>query len=145
MARVHKIEIGMGYHKMELNFECVRACIMAVEAQQTLSSSGKPDPLDVKRMYGNELIKDYSRDDIHLAFFYLVEKKLVCLGPGKSPATLTPRNYSIHGITAQGYDYLAAVRDNAVWKKVLKALGKTALASVPNVIGVAAQILAGLL
>lgn len=125
---------------MVLNHDCVRSLLLWLEANQTVSSAGKPDVVMLRKIYGQ--FSDFSPEELNLAASYLVQKRLISLRSGMTTENASPRAYVISGITAAGYDYLAAVKDDSVWKKIKEKIGSTALASVPNVIAVAAEILA---
>lgn len=125
---------------MVLNHDCVRSLLIWLEANQGLSPTGKPEVMMMRRIYGQ--LSDFSADELNLAATYLVQKKLISLRSGMTIENAAPRAYVISGITAAGYDYLAAVKDDSVWKKIKEKIGSTALASIPNVVAVAAEILA---
>lgn len=126
---------------MVINFDCVRGLLLYIAEIQKLDHLGKPDPIHLKRIYDDEALAEYTRDEINCAATYIVEKGLM-----KIPvphAQLAPRAYVFSGISAEGYDYIAAIKDEKIWHKIKAKLGSTALASVPTVIGLAAQFLAG--
>ena len=124
---------------MQLNNDCVRSLLLWLEQNQTVSSSGSPDPVMLRKIYGS--FPNYSAAEIHVAATYLVQKKLVSLRAGQTPQNSSPRGYVISGITATGYDFIAAVRNETVWQKILSHLGDIALASVPTVIELASKLL----
>ena len=123
---------------MVLNNECVRALLLWLEANQKLRSNGLHEHIKIKSAYD---ALDFSKDDIHAAAKYLVEKKLVYLTYDRKATDIAPRLYTFASISATGYDYLAAVRDNNIWKKIKDNLGSVTLASVPTVIETAAKLL----
>lgn len=123
---------------MTLNNECVRDLLLWVEKNQTLDSAGKPNPIHLKRIYSEFL---YSQSDINTAAQYLVEKKILKLPEGRTTSGLAPRAYVFCGITALGYDYIAAVKDDTIWKKIKSRLGAVTLASVPAVIELSSKLL----
>lgn len=129
---------------MEQNFECVRALIKELETSQVVSPSGKPSPVHLNRLYSSEGLKEFSAPEVDTAALYLVDKGLIRLREGQKFPQTGPRAFVIAGITGSGYDYLAAVKDDTMWKKIKETLGKIGLASVPNVISVAAKLLVGL-
>ena len=125
---------------MVLNHDCVRSLLLWLETNQSVGPTGKPDSVMMRNIYGQ--FPDFSPAELNLAATYLVQKKLISLRSGMTVENAAPRAYVISGITAAGYDYLAAVKDDSVWKKIKEKIGSTALASVPNVIAVAAEIFA---
>lgn len=128
---------------MKINFDCVRSLMLEIESSQTLSASGKPEVVHLKRLYAPLALSGYSRDDCSVAAGYLVDKGLIRLVANQQFPETAPRFFSIAGITGQGYDYLAAVRKDSVWTKIKSSLGID-LSSVSAVIATAAQIAASL-
>lgn len=124
---------------MTLNNECVRALILWLEENQTVRPNGKPDVIMLHKIYG--CFPDFSAADLNIAASYLVQKKLISLRDGQTVLNAAPRAFAITGITAVGYDYIAAVKDDGLWKKIKDRVGSVALASVPTVIEVAAKLL----
>ena len=124
---------------MVLNNECVRSLLLWIEKNQTVSSSGKPDVIQLRKIY--DALPDYSPADLNVAATYLVQKKLLSLRDGQTTENASPRAYVISGITATGYDYIAAVKDDSLWAKIKSRLGSAALASVPTVIEIAGKLL----
>jgi len=122
-----------------LNNDCVRDLILWIEKTQTVKANGKPDPLHMRDAYS--ALPKYSREDIGTAASYLIEKKLIALSTGQSFPATAAKCFVITRITASGYDYLAAIRDDTVWNKIKEHLGSAMLASVPTVIELAAKLL----
>ena len=124
---------------MVLNNECVRTLLLWLEENQTVDSSGRPDVIIVRKILSN--FPDYPSADIFTSVKYLAQKQLISLRSGQSAESVAPRAYVITGITAIGYDYIAAVKDDTLWSKIKARLGSAALASVPAVIEVASKLL----
>lgn len=124
---------------MVLNNECVRALILWLEENQTVKPNGKPDVIMLHKIYS--CFPDFSAADVNTAATYLVQKKLISLREGQTALNAAPRAYAVTGITAIGYDYIAAVKDDSLWKKIKDRIGSAALASVPTVIEVASKLL----
>lgn len=122
-----------------LNNDCVRDLILWIEKTQQVKPNGKPDPLHMRDAY--PALPKYPREDIGTAATYLVGKKLIALASGQSFPETTSSKFTVTYITASGYDYLAAIRDDTVWKKIKEHLGSAMLASVPTVIELAAKLL----
>lgn len=127
---------------MKMNYECVRSLIKTIRDTQTLSPNGKPNPLHVRNLYAAQAAKGYSTDEVNAAVLYLVDKNLLRLANGQHFPSTAPRSFTICGITGSGYDYLAAVDSDTIWSKIKKKVGDVDIASVANVISVAAQLLA---
>lgn len=126
---------------MTLNYECVRDLILWIENNQKVKGNGIPKTVKMKSVYSAFCSSKYTVDDINIAAQYLVNKKLLKLPDGVSAVGLAPKRFVFAGITNLGYDYIKAVKDDTVWKKLKSALGSASLASVPTVIETAAGFL----
>lgn len=123
---------------MVLNNECVRDLILWIEKNQTVKGSGVPKRIKMKTIYSEF---SFSKEDLDTAARYLVDKRLLRLTQDPVHPNLAPKWFVFAEITSLGYEYIAAIKDDTVWKKIKTALGSVSLASVPAVIETAAKFL----
>lgn len=124
---------------MVLNHDCARDLILWIEKNQTAKSNGVLEKIKMKSVYTAPELSKYTREDMDAAARYLVDGNALRLAQDQRPNA--PKWFVFSGITATGYDYITAVRNDTVWKKVKAALGPAVQASIPAVISIAAQIL----
>jgi Hypothetical protein (DUF2513). len=127
---------------MALNQDCVRDLLVYIDALQEFKSSGKPKVVKLRFHLNDVALEKYERQEILLAAKYLLDKKLIAIvafDPSLA-AKISPRQYNIQEITALGYDFLEAIKNDTVWGKLKKQLGSITLSTIPELITLAVQL-----
>lgn len=120
----------------ELNMDCVRDILLFLEENQRYKASGKIFVVKMKRVYPH--FQNYSYEEQYEAAKYLGQKKLVTYVDGMEGKQ--PRQYVCNGITPEGHKFIAAIKDDTLWKKLCKH-PLIATLSVSEIIQIAATLI----
>jgi len=102
---------------MQLNFDCVREVLLAIEANKIDHILSYPELC--------ELLPFYSPDDIRYTCVKLQEAKIISAIISKTLDDPFPEVTAILDITFKGHEFLNSIRDKGTWEKVRKT-AKTA-------------------
>ena len=101
---------------MKLNLECCRDIMLYIEENQGLKSNGIPEsfhardlPESISEKYGSDEIVYYNLKQLY-------DGKYISL---KDP-NCSPRHYVVSDITPKGHEFIATIRSDKIWKKILK-------------------------
>ena len=123
----------------ELNLDCVRAIMLWLEKNQQIKSSGRVKCIKMKSVYPQ--LEEYRLEDLYSAATCIFESGLAKAMGGISGKT--PRHYVCEGITPKGYDYLKAVHDDTVWKKIKGQVQTSSKKLIDEIIGFGVKVLIG--
>ena len=92
---------------MELNLDCMRDILLAVE------SLGFDQALVFSDL--SEKLTNYSDEELYYGCYNLYEAKLIDLSVFKIDGTIIPRTHEILDITFSGHEFLSKIRDKNRW------------------------------
>ncbi len=121
-----------------LNQDCARDLLKAIDTG--LTSSHKRGWKLRFHLQDPELAP-YMREEILVAAKYLYERSFFMLSHSDS----APHYYCVKDLTAKGHDYLLAIKNDAVWKKLCRRFGRVFDATLPELFAAAASCGADLL
>lgn len=128
---------------MSLDPECVRTLLLFLDQQLAPTSAGKrPKPVKLKHKVEEPPLSTYSPDAVYAAAQYIVGKKFaqIAVQDPKNISHLAPRHYVFTSLTAKGSDFLSALRDDTIWKKLTSRLGNVFEATLPQLLSAAAEL-----
>ena len=113
-----------------MNADYVRTLLLYIDGHLEYKSSGRARPIHLKRCLDDSVLEDIPRGEILIAAQYLVERKLVTV----AVENVAPRAYVFTGISAEGRDFIAAIKDDTLWHKLAKLFGNVFSQSAQTVI-----------
>ena len=127
---------------MPVNQDCVRDLLLFADQALTVGASGKrPRPVKLRHSLSLAPLDHYPSDEVYAAAQYLVARSFVtisALDPKNIPS-IAPHAYVFLSVTPKGQDYLSAVRDGTLWKKLCHRFGRVFDATLPELISAAAE------
>lgn len=133
---------------MKLDLDCVRDILLGLESTLEYNDSGAlSDGYTIQKLLEDHHLKNYSKAQVLYTLRLMVDAKLVCFAFIPKGNDFFFKTSIGSGITFEGHQYLASVRDSKVWsqtKRKLASIGGTATLSFVTAVseGVAKALLA---
>lgn len=121
---------------------CTRDILLFLSSRLAPTSSGKrPRPVKLRHVLSEEPLNKYAPEDVYSAAQYIVSKGLADISAidPKSIPRIAPRQYVFLSLTSKGTDYLRVIEDDNLWSKIKEHCSNVFDATVPELLGIAAQ------
>ncbi|MVB11625.1 hypothetical protein CAFE_23470 [Caprobacter fermentans] len=105
---------------MELNPDCIRDIMLAIESMQSLDSELVICHTYLSKLAESERLAKYPKEDIAYTLLKLSEGKLINATPSYGGGKIL--NFYVSDLTFDGHQYLDKIRDAERWKTV-KSVG----------------------
>ena len=103
--------------KLDINF--VRDVLLTFEHLETFDEDGLLLPISIPQIEESELMAEHERSEILYTIRMLRDAGLIACHNLHGKGPFFPDFRSEDGLTFAGHQYLANIRDNTVWKKVI--------------------------
>lgn len=115
---------------MQLNLDCVRSVLLAVEKLQVIEISPMGNiitrKVSMKAMFGE--LTDRLPEDIVYSVILLKDEGYIEADIIQTDSVIA--NFHIHRMTYRGHELLERIRDGKVWSKILNAVSFAAVNSL---------------
>ncbi|MGW8114036.1 DUF2513 domain-containing protein [Caproicibacterium sp. NSD3] len=105
---------------MELNPDCIRDVMLAIESMQNIDSELVMHHTNLSILAKSEKLEKYAKEDIAYTLLKLNEGKLINATPSYGGGKIF--NFYVSDLTFDGHQYLDKIRDAERWKTV-KSVG----------------------
>ena len=108
---------------MKLNPNCVRDMLLAFEECEQVDELGMLKDFTLKEVRAVSGMTRYEANEFYYTLRMLTDAGYIACTRQESRSGIAYLFSGTSGLTYEGHQYLASVRDDRVWKNVLKKLG----------------------
>lgn len=136
---------------MKLNYECLRKVLLTLEETLDLDDEFDYEPLTLNEIVEiPTLSNEFPRKDIAYCVYKLGEAELILCNLPRAVKSnkgtfLYRTDYEVNALTYKGHEFASQIRQDTVWNKTSKILGKVGVCTIKVISDIAADVIANLI